>query len=194
MNTDQAAPSPIEQIVAWALPKYLEPSVEVVREHPVSYRGTEFRLDFLLRHASGNYGLECDGKEFHRGFRDSFRDACILDVSDVTAIYRLGGRDIHSQVETALHLVATDIPAVFTPRGRANLCTLSQLRDESLIHTAYDSVSAFDEATLRQCVVMKLARREEDPYWHELFSYAQRFPGLTLEQIADRYVSRSSAG
>lgn len=190
MNDKQTVPSPIEEIVASVLPKYLELSVEIVREYPVSYRGTEFRLDFLLRHSSGLYGLECDGKEFHRGFRDSFRDACILGVSDITAIYRMTGGDIHSHVETALHLIATDIPSVFTSRGRINLSTLSQFRDEILIRRSYDNVSAFHQATLREFVVMKLDRSEEDQYWHELFTFAQRFPNLTMDQIADEYLKR----
>ena len=193
MNGKPTTSSPIEEIVAWALPKYLDPSVEIIREYPVTYRGTEFRLDFLLRHSSGLYGLECDGNKFHRGFRDSFRDACILGVSDVTAIYRMAGKDIHSHVETALHLIATDVPAVFTSRSRTNLATLSQFRDESSIYRSYDHVSAFHDATEREFVVMKLDRSEEDQYWHELFAFAQRFPELTMDQIADRYLSRTIA-
>jgi hypothetical protein len=193
MNAESTT-SPIEEILAWALPKYLDPSVEIVREHPVNYRGVEFRLDFLLRHPAGLYGLECDGREYHSYFRDVFRDACILGVTDIAAIYRITGKDISFHAETALHLMAADVPVLFSPRGRANLCTLSQFRDESLIRASYDNVSAFHERSLREFVVMKLDRREEDQYWHELFTFAQRYPAKTMAEIATAYINGSSNG
>lgn len=188
MNEPQRVPSPIEEEVASALPKYLDSSVELVPEHPITYLNTTFRLDFLLRHRTGFYGLECDGKAYHCGMRDSFRDACILGASGITAIYRISGKDIWWNLETAIHLISTDVPDLFTSRGRTNLQTLSKFRDETSIHRTYDYISAFDQATHEGLVVTKLDRSEEDQYWRVLFNFAQRFPNLTMEQIADEYL------
>ena len=97
---------------------------------------------------------------------------------------------IHSHVETALHLIATDLPAVFSARGRKNLWTLSKFRDESLIRSSYDNVSACHPSN-GLFVVMKLDRREKDQYWNELFEFAKHFPRATMTQIVDEYLNRS---
>lgn len=79
--------SPIEDIFAWHITKYLDPSVNFYAQYPVKTICGKFRLDFLVDFRGRRIAFECDGKNFHEPGRDLWRDAMILGTEQVDVIF-----------------------------------------------------------------------------------------------------------
>src|SRR5947208_837210 len=89
--------SPIEEILAWNLSKHLGEDVILDKLAEVKTPFATFYLDLVAITPKGlRIGFECDGKDYHTSpLRDECRDALILAVKSVAAIYRFRGQDIH---------------------------------------------------------------------------------------------------
>lgn len=113
--------SPIEDILAWHLVKYLHNETVLTPQVPIG----DFRVDFLIERSGRRVVIECDGKDYHNYERDRRRDFQILSRSDVDVIYRFKGADIHFGVEHLLFHLSEQEPQIFSGRGIANLRVLT---------------------------------------------------------------------
>lgn len=119
--------SPIEDIFAWQIIKYLGEDVVLEKQVEVPTICGLFRLDFAAVMQSGaRIGFECDGFEFHDDpVRDECRDDCIMGSGGAIAIYRIRGTDIVNHIDDVLFAISTRDPEIFSPRGIANLRQLA---------------------------------------------------------------------
>jgi len=84
--------SPLEDIFAFNIVKYLDHGVSFRPQVEVNTICEVFRVDFMVQAPGGKkIVFECDGKEFHDAFRDEWRDAMILGAGEADIIYRLRG-------------------------------------------------------------------------------------------------------
>lgn len=164
--------SPIEDVFAWNVVKYLSPDVVLLRQRAVSTPYGEFKLDFTLALGNREIGVECDGKEFHQGTRDEWRDAFIFRHSQIEAIYRIGGKEINYAIERVLQLLSKDIPEFFSKRGIEHLARLVAFANKPLDEETPNGPS------MRPFYLNRESR--SDSRWFEtLLNFADSRPWLT---------------
>jgi very-short-patch-repair endonuclease len=130
--------SPLEDSFALTLDKYLADKVGIAKQVEVQTFCGRYRLDFVAS-ADGDrsVALECDGEDYHDQDRDEWRDALILDATNLRAIYRFQGPALFYHIEDCLYLLARWERHVFSDRARTNL---ARLASESAIRAA-DQIS-----------------------------------------------------
>ncbi len=123
----EACDSPIEDQFLWAFMKVASPRVIVTRQVELETTLGKFRPDFLISRPEGGKKIvvECDGREFHEGPRDSRRDAAIVKSGAADRVYRLKGKDICWKIHELLELLGNCEPWILSERGRVNLATLT---------------------------------------------------------------------
>lgn len=114
--------SPIEEQFLWEFKKVISPESRLTREVEVQTHAGNFRLDFLIEGTEGQrIAVECDGKDFHDGEKDSKRDEAIVGIGFVQRIYRLRGRDICWNIHELIDLLGWCEPWILSERGKVNL-------------------------------------------------------------------------
>ncbi len=169
VNRDVPLESPIEYELERVLCKYTPEGTRVHRQYRVpTYRGT-FRLDLVIQIGKSIIGFEADGKEYHDWSRDIFRDAIILEKTNIDAIYRITGPDVYYRLETALYIISEVNPSLFSDRGRENLWCLSECRDKLELQTDtegiyghYIYVDEESEEHYRRIHIRRLSRRHNE--------------------------------
>jgi very-short-patch-repair endonuclease len=120
--------SPIEDIFLWEFKKVAAENVQLRRQQycktPLGWK----RLDFVLSRVEGSttIAVECDGRDFHSGAKDSERDAAIVSTGIVEKVYPLRGRDINFHIHDTLHLLGQREPWLISDRGQIHLDRLSE--------------------------------------------------------------------
>jgi hypothetical protein len=117
--------SPIEDRFAWAFSKYLSPSVKLQKQAEMRTICGVFRLDFLVSVGNRHIAIECDGKAYHQGDRDEWRDAVLLGDGCADVIFRFTGRDIHCVGDDCVYLMSIYEKNLFVDRGIVNLRLLA---------------------------------------------------------------------
>src|SRR5689334_20970735 len=119
LQFDPPYDSPIEELLAWNLDKYIHEDVKLDKQFEAPTPIATFRLDLVARAPSGGrVGFECDGNEYHQdAFRDEFRDALILGSKAVDVVYRMRGQDLHYHTQDCLYVAMKQDPALFSERG-----------------------------------------------------------------------------
>jgi hypothetical protein len=98
--------SPIEDVFAYHVVKYLASDTKMQPQHPISTPAGNFILDFTLERGGLPIGIECDGRPYHDAYRDEWRDALILGTGRVAAVYRFSGRILSYHINDCLTLMA----------------------------------------------------------------------------------------
>ena len=83
--------SPIEEIFAWNMSKFLSEKIRLEKQVVIRTLWGNFRADFMITTDTEKIIFECDGKEYHNAGRDEWRDALILGSSDIDYVYRFRG-------------------------------------------------------------------------------------------------------
>jgi len=194
--------SPLEDVFAYHFDKYREPGADLYPQVQVNTICGPYWLDFAIKKGDVVIGIECDGKEYHDGWRDLWRDAMILGTGRVGAIYRFRGRDLNYHVNDCLYLLSQAEPKLFSPRGQTNLRQLSSAEALGATHkinyVSEDGILLFyhkaDEDTgaeLETSILIERRQKElpkgKRPYWVEFFGYAKRSRTKNLNQIILRY-------
>jgi hypothetical protein len=177
--------SPIETELARVLGKYIEDDAALYKQVPVLTTHGEFRLDFLIENDAGLYAFEADGREFHDYSRDMFRDAIILDRTDVVAVFRISGRDVNFSLEEALFVVSRIDSRVFSPRGSTNLEVLAARRidTESVFICSEFAGARPKESGGPSPDVGYLSKLCDNPIWRRLAAYAKLHPASKAEEL-----------
>lgn len=175
--------SAIEEQLADALDKYVAETTGFENQVEVKTPNGAFRLDFLLTSHNRKVAIEADGREFHNYSRDMFRDALILAHTDVDAVYRLRGRDIHRMLEDALYSISVVEPWIFSQRALVNLRMLSTVSrsDERLRIISEFIIAENEEVGLAW--IRQLSKTMENPIWRRLADFANSYPGASIEEL-----------
>jgi len=140
--------SAIEEKFSYHINKYLASPLKLIPQFPASTAWGNFRLDFTYTFDNGyKVAFECDGKDFHDGWRDEWRDALILGSGLVNRIFRIPGSAIYHHIEDTLFIISKIEPKLFSTRGLTNLKALASNHVESFtpnpsrmyIHMSYPS-------------------------------------------------------
>lgn len=78
-----------------------------------------FLADFLLIVGDRRIVVECDGKDFHAGPRDLWRDAAIVGDRAADVIYRLRGKDLWMNITETVWAIFSLCPEVLQARHSA---------------------------------------------------------------------------
>ncbi len=188
--------SPIEDLFAYNVVKYLAEGIELIPQVPVQTICGRFVLDFVLRLPGvGKIGIECDGRDFHDESRDEWRDAMILGAGSVDAIYRLRGCDIHHHIEDLLFLLSRLEPWVMpewrikylevlaTPEVKSRLV---QGLSDDIYHVRYQTTDQ-ERGSLRMEVRRSSVPPGQRRFWQTAYNYAQSVGGGGLDDVIASY-------
>jgi hypothetical protein len=184
--------SPIEEIFAWECMKYLDNSVSLESQVEVNTEHGQFRIDFVMSHRGKGIAVECDGHDFHEGFRDEFRDAILLGEGHFETIYHFRGCDLTHRDKDCLWLISALDAYVFTERAHLILDKLHTLDDGGDM-TNRESFTAFDSnmncrfKSFRRSIHHKSQRNSLWPFWRALHKFANQYPHMSLDNLILRF-------
>ena len=180
--------SPIEEIFAYDCQKYLDDCVSFESQVEVNTEHGLFRIDFVLSVRNQRVAVECDGRDFHNGFRDEFRDAILLGEGHFETIYHFRGCDLTYHDKDCLWLMSVLDSGLFTERGRHILNRMRELKDIRNM-TNRESFTAFTDDlrcwfwAFRHSIHHKSHRNSRWPFWHALYEFAGQHPHMDLDHL-----------
>lgn len=188
--------SPIEEIFAYNIVKYLDEGVTFKKQESVDTSCGKFRLDFIVTRSGRSIGVECDGEEYHSPLRDEWRDAMILETGPVVAIYRFQGKDIFSNIEDCLFILSICEPQLFLGRGLACLKALAS--DEARAMILREQLDERDHlfcgyAQYQYKYGISITRHSHNPvssgtyYLRERAAFAKQIEGEDLDHVMQQF-------
>jgi very-short-patch-repair endonuclease len=187
--------SPIEDSFAKFALKYFNQELKMDSQVVVKTICGKFRLDFVVTDAKGRKTvIECDGKEFHEGSRDEWRDAMILGSTDIDEIYRIRGSEINFRIEDVFYILSMWSPWLFDKRQAYNMrCIATQeLTQRSLSPTdTIFSVNYVDSDNQMNCFYIEKRHKNipkgKRQFWQSAFAYAQHVGGGNLDEVIAKF-------
>jgi len=189
--------SPLEELFAFNLEKYLDSSINLQNQIEVETICGNFRIDFVAYSKIKRIAFECDGADYHNVARDEWRDAMILGAKAVDVIYRLRGSDLTYHIEDCLYLISKWEPEIFSQRGKINLEILASKEtkswpinksDTSVMITFYRQSRGNNNPLYifieRRLLEMPAGQRS---FWKALFKYAEERGSGNLDKIIEQY-------
>jgi hypothetical protein len=117
--------SPIEDLFAWHIVKYLNWQTNLIKQYPISTKFGSYRIDFVLELHNNKIGIECDGKRYHENERDLWRDSMIIGESEIKEILRFTGTNITFHIEECIFIISKLHAKYFDNRGITNINILA---------------------------------------------------------------------
>ncbi len=191
--------SPVEEALAWSLVKLLHGQVSFLKQHEVSTRRGNFRLDFLLVTPAGlRIGIEVDGKQFHSYRRDAWRDAVILGEGHVDVMIRFAARDVHYRVFDTIAVLRHLYPEAFDPYQVIAVDRLASSEVESAVRdwpqfvwVQYEEEVLDDGSSILMLVSHEGHAPATSQSWRQLFEFATSKPKTPLYSLEDAYQLRA---
>lgn len=191
--------SPIEDIFARSLGRYVNPNLRLDKQIEVNTPWGVFILDFVIECKSKRIAFECDGKDFHNSTRDEWRDAMILGEGHVDTIYRLRGTDLIHHTDDCLFVISTLEPQIFSRRGKVNLEVLAStvIKEDLYFKMSLDKNSSEGSRLMPlgfPPFFIYLVRESrhipegETALWKSHYSYALKNRGLALDNLIGKYL------
>jgi very-short-patch-repair endonuclease len=206
MNTSYEPPyeSPIEDILAWNIIKYLSDSTVLTKQVEFQTICGNFRVDFVAQNGRRRVGLECDGKDYHNEGRDEWRDAILVGSRLLDAIYHFPGKGIYYHIEGCLAALLVWEPQLFSERGRINLGLLARpvveqegYQQESIMFIAYPENAEErdweeEEGNRRKGIpqgfnVRRTSNNAHSIFWREIYEFAVTMGGGNLDMIITKW-------
>ena len=189
--------SPIEDIFAWNLGKYINPNLRLDKQIEANTPWGIFILDFMVECKSEKIAFECDGKDFHDLRRDEWRDAIILGEGYIDTIYHLRGTDLIHRTEDCFFIISLLDPQIVGERGRVNLEALAsdsiKLDFELKFGKNTEEVNGLISLGIPEhfIYIVRNTRNMPDgksPLWKCHYSYALENRGLALDNLIGKYL------
>jgi hypothetical protein len=185
--------SPIEDLLAYNIVKYLDSSVSLLEQYEVSTICGNFRLDFVVQQNNLKYAIECDGRDYHKLQRDEWRDAMILGSGALQYIYRLRGTDLYKHIDDCIYLISQNHPYLFSDRGLINLEVLASeeskeqnwRRAPSLLSVIYCDEDGYINEN--DSIMIFYKSIYQPGLWKKYFDWAQSVGGGQLDIVIDSY-------
>lgn len=189
--------SPIETIFAEHCFRYLSPNVHTEKQVEVSTKHGSFRVDFGLSVANKRIAVECDGKDFHEGLRDEFRDAILLGENHFDTIYHFRGCDLVYYPYDCIWLISILDGDLFNQRAHLQLdklrCSTFDVssekaeKDESFVFNIDPPTQYF--WAFRRSASLVSKNPTLNYHWKVLYKFACEYPGSSLDELLDIRVS-----
>ncbi len=179
--------SPIEEAFAWRARTTLRPELNFSKQSWARTVGGNFRLDFLAQDANQRkIAFECDGKDYHDHYRDTWRDALILADAQCDVIYRLRGKDLWCRTDDLMYIISKLEPQLFSERGLSILSSLA---------TKCAKAADIDPKRDLHCIWYDFDEKDEDAEQAELveklgemcFERHELIPGSPLDDLSSAY-------
>jgi very-short-patch-repair endonuclease len=104
--------SPIEEEFAYTIGKFLANGLEFNCQVELKTQIGNFRADFEIKSKNLRLLVELDGKEFHKGTKDLWRDSFILGEKHADLIIRFNGKDIVHNLSECCYILLTLCPDI----------------------------------------------------------------------------------
>lgn len=186
--------SPLEDLFAYNMVKYLDQSVSFEKQMEVDTICGKFRLDFAAISLTSRIGFECDGAEYHGTIRDIWRDAMIVGSNTVDVVYRLRGKDLFYHMEDCLFIVSQLHPELYSERGRINIYTLSSEAAKYNLEYRHDSAMIqynFEEPI--DLIAVYWTKQEKSSkvhlHWKRLYEFVLENGGGNLDELIEKFRS-----
>lgn len=179
--------SPIEEILAWNIIKYISDQTLLTKQVEFDTLCGTFRVDFVA-HNDRTIGLECDGQDYHNQGRDEWRDAMLLGSNALDAVYHFPGNGIFYHVEGCLAALLKWEPQLFSTRGQINLGILApdvvkKQVDQDQIMIFVPWPSTFDNRrrdesdepqhrSIQGFNVKRTSNTASTAFWREIYAFA----------------------
>lgn len=189
--------SPIEEALGERLRGLLADGVVLRSQAWIETTAGRFRLDLMVTAPGMRLAIECDGRDFHDGRRDEWRDAMALGDDQADAVVRFRGCDIHYSVDDCVAVLHHWYPGVLSVRGaalaegRASAALRDWKRD---VAGGRRNVAQFHYGTPERSRFRAerqgfgLARRA---FWVTAFGHALKHPGSRLDDLMASYLAGS---
>ena len=193
--------SPLEESFANAICKTLKSEIEIDTQVDIITQLGRFRADFVI--ISGNFKLliELDGKEYHKGSYDIWRDAFILGEKHVDAILRFKGKDVVHNINECIYFISKLYPQLFTKRSIINLSVLIepeniQSIDSKISENEFECVDKFylpiycnvdDRLELFPSIEVTLQKQNSNGFWKKFYDFAISIKSLSIEELNKKY-------
>jgi hypothetical protein len=190
--SDHPYDSPIEDIFAWHCKKYIRNDIEFDSQLDITTKHGIFRIDFVLSTKYQKIAVECDGKDFHIGYRDDIRDAIILGEEHVDIIYHFRGRELFNCPNECIWLMSVIEPEIFSRRGIMLLEHLNRLKidfHKDLNSTMFlNGVVCIEDDKYHFRAIRNTIHTNPKlhPFWKVLYKFACDNPGLTLDELYEK--------
>jgi len=184
--------SEVEQIFYSELSKLISEDLIFEPQFEIKTICGKFRIDFYFELHGKRIGIECDGKEFHKGYKDSFRDAILLGDNHIDEIFRFQGKDIFYHVHKSIYMIFFKHPDILSERGKLNLTSRLGAENIKLIKVGFEeitveyiSVPIIDGGVKENQIELKWKRREETLFWEKTYHYIKRKGGGSLDKLIE---------
>jgi hypothetical protein len=185
--------SPLEDLFAYNITKYLHDSVRLERQVEVKTICGVFRMDFVADCGAKRVAFECDGRDYHDGGRDEWRDAMILDTGSVDVIYRLRGSDLHTHLEDCLFAIRVMDRELFSERGLVNLETLASAEARKTVGIRRE-LTTIRYHGLRLVWIFRRTRGGPEGFREGLVEYAKAHGGGNLDGLMESWKEDLATG
>lgn len=146
--------------------------------------------------------IELDGKEYHKGTRDLWRDAFILGEKKCDFIIRFTGKDIVYNLSECLYLLLKLHPEYFSNRSLQNIPNLldgdnkseidkklSENEFEILDLLYFDFVYVNDRLEREKTNFTSKYLKQPNGYWIKYFDFAHKNNLFTIEQLDKKNIT-----
>jgi very-short-patch-repair endonuclease len=184
---DHNAPyeSPIEQYLFIKLRSHFAPNASLTPQVSFKTQCGIFRVDALLNFAERKVAVECDGKDYHNGYRDEWRDSILLGERHITDIVRFSGANIIDVPLVCISDLARWYAECFTIRGVAMLMAARKEVEFQFEEDDGSYGTYLFEGEHRCYGAVRRFSSERRDMWQGYYKFALRNPGKTLDRIIE---------
>lgn len=184
--------SEIERIFYSEICKVISDEIKFEPQFEINTICGKFRIDFYFELNGKRIGIECDGKEFHKGSRDSFRDSILLGDNHIDEIFRFKGKDIYYHAHKSIYMIFFLHPEFLSERGKKNLTNRLGFENRKLIEESFEEIVVeyvtvpilFDGNQENQ-LELKWKRRDEKLFWEKTYEYIKKKGGGSLDKLIE---------
>lgn len=184
--------SEIERIFYSEICKVISDKIKFEPQFEISTICGNFRIDFYFELNGKRIGIECDGKEFHKGSRDSFRDAILLGDNHIDEIFRFKGKDVFYHIHKSIFMIFFLHPNFLSERGKINLQNRLGGENRRLIEESFEeilieyvTVPILVDGIKENQLELKWKRREESAFWEKTYDYIKKKGGGNLDKLIE---------
>lgn len=186
--------SEIEEIFYSEICKVISNEIRFEPQFEIPTICGKFRIDFYFELKGKRIGIECDGKEFHKGSRDEFRDAILLGDNHIDEIFRFKGKDVFYHIHKSIYMIFFLHPEFLSERGQLNLSNRLGFESKELIKKAFDEITVeyvtvpilIDEIQENH-IELRWKRRIEKLFWEKHYNFIKRKGGGDLDNLIREY-------
>lgn len=198
-NLSNPFDSVIEKEFAHSISKYLRSGIEFDNQIEFKTQLGYFKGDFIISNGKTELLVELDGKEFHQGTRDKWRDAFILGEKKIDSIIRFQGKDITYCTNECIFLLTKLYPDFFHERAIISLSVLVEKENQNSINESLEfnfahsldrldiEIQYEDKSLTKAKTILKTFHyKQPKGYWTWFYEKAIEKKEFNIERLSDK--------